>query len=122
MSQKKRTVPFSSKQRSWTLPRLLLILGYSVVVAFLGVIYMMRQELFRVGVFGEKQAVHTPVPRPIPPPPTTTEGSRSAPPSPPQVAKELRRPAPSASPSSQHSGEITPDEKQALEDILRSKR
>jgi len=126
MAQKKRNAPVQRKQRSWTIPKLLLILGYGVVFAFLGVLLLMRQELFRVGIFGEKPAVHAPVPMPAVLPPVTTESPRSTPLSPPQVAKELPRqaPAPSSSTSSsaQHPGEITPDEKQALDDILRSKR
>jgi len=110
MAQKKRKAPVSRKRRSWTVPKLLLILGYGVVFVFLGVIFLMRQELFRVGIFGDKPAVRAPAPTPVPP----------------QVAKELQRqaPAPPSSTSSPppHPGEITPDEKQALDDILRSKR
>jgi hypothetical protein len=110
MAQKKRKAPVRRKQRSWTVPKLLLILGYGVVFAFLGVIFLMRQELFRVGIFGDKPAVRAPAPTPAPP----------------QVAKELQRqaPAPSSSTSSPspHSAEIYPEEKQALDDILRSKR
>jgi hypothetical protein len=122
MAQKKRRVPAPRKRRSWTAARFLLILGYGVVFAFLGVIYMMRQELFRVGIFGEKQAVRTPAPRPASPPQVTTESQRPASSSPPQVAKEEPRSAPSASAPSSHAGEITAAEKKALEDILRSKR
>ena len=117
MAQKKRKAPVSRKRRSWTVPKLLLILGYGVVFVFLGVIFLMRQELFRVGIFGDKPAVRAPAPTPVPPPRGTTES---------QVAKELQRqaPAPPSSTSSPppHPGEITPDEKQALDDILRSKR
>jgi len=125
MAQKKRKAPVRRKQRSWTVPKLLLILGYGVVFAFLGVIFLMRQELFRVGIFGDKPAVRAPAPTPAPPPGVTTESQRSTPASP-QVAKELQRqaPAPSSSTSSPspHSAEIYPEEKQALDDILRSKR
>jgi hypothetical protein len=125
MAQKKRKTPVPRKKRSRTIPKLLLILGYGVVFAFLGVIFLMRQELFRVGIFGDKPAVRAPAPTPVPPPRGTTESQRSTPASP-QVAKELQRqaPAPQSSTSSPppHPGEITPDEKQALDDILRSKR
>jgi len=125
MAQKKRKAPVRRKQRSWTVPKLLLILGDGIVFAFLGVIFLMRQELFRVGIFGDKPAVRAPAPTPVPPPRGTTESQRSTPASP-QVAKELQRqaPAPSSSnsPPSPHSAEIYPEEKQALDDILRSKR
>ena len=117
MAQKKRKAPVRRKQRSWTVPKLLLILGYGIVFAFLGVIFLMRQELFRVGIFGDKPVVRAPAPTPAP--------QRSTPASP-QVAKELQRqdPAPSSSTSSPspHPAEIYPEEKQALDDILRSKR
>jgi hypothetical protein len=125
MARKKRNAPVPRKQRSWTVAKFLLIIGYGAVFAFLGVIYMMRQELFRVGIFGEKKAVHTPVPKPTPPQ-VTTESQRPAPSSSPQVAKEepRQRSAPSSTPatSAAPSGEITAEEKRALEDILRSKR
>ena len=62
MAQKKRKAPVSRKRRSWTVPKLLLILGYGVVFVFLGVIFLMRQELFRVGIFGDKPAVRAPAP------------------------------------------------------------
>lgn len=124
MAQKKRKAPVRRKQRSWTVPKLLLILGYGIVFAFLGVIFLMRQELFRVGIFGDKPAVRAPAPTPAPPR-VTTESQRSTSASP-QVAKEVQRqaPAPSSSnlPPSPHSAEIYPEEKQALDDILRSKR
>ncbi len=125
MAQKKRKAPIQRKPRSRTIAKLLLIIGYGVVFAFLGVIFLMRQELFSVGIFGDKSAVHAPAPTPAVPPPVTTESLRSTPLSPPPVAKELPRQAPvsssSTSSASQHPGEITTDEKQALDDILRSK-
>src|SRR5260221_7888210 len=117
MTQKKRNAPVQRKPRSWSIAKLLLILGYGIVFAFLGVLLLMRQELFRVGIFGEKHAIHAPVPTPALPPPVTTESPRSTPLSPPQVAKELPRQAPASSPS-RHPGEITAEEKQALDDIL----
>lgn len=123
MAQKKRSAPAPRKQRSWPIAKFLLIVGYGAVFAFLGVIYMMRQELFRVGIFGEKQAVHTPAPQLTPPSQVTTEPQR---PPPPRVAKEEPRqkatPSPAPAPPAARSGEITAEEKQALEDILRSKR
>ena len=125
MAQKKRKAPSPRKRRSWTIPKLLLIIGYGVVFAFLGIIFLMRQELFRVGIFGDKPTVHAPAPTPKGTPQVTTESRRAAPLSPPQVEKELQRETPTSSSSSsatQHPGEITNDEKQALEDILRSKR
>jgi hypothetical protein len=126
MVQKRRKAPTPRKRRSWTIAKLLLIIGYGIVFAFLGIIFLMRQELFRVGIFGDKPAVHTPVPAPAPPPRVTTEPQRSAPLSSPRVAKELQRQPPTSSPptssAAQHPGEITADEKKALDDILRSKR
>jgi hypothetical protein len=123
MAQKRRKAPVSRKRRSWTVPRLLLILGYGIIFAFLGVIFLMRQELFRVGIFGDKPVVRAPAPTPASPR-GATESQGSTPASP-QVAKEMQRqaPAPSSSnsPPSPHS-EIYPEEKQALDDILRSKR
>jgi hypothetical protein len=123
MAQKKRKAPVRRKQRSWTVPKLLLILGYGIVFAFLGVIFLMRQELFRVGIFGDKPAVRAPAPTPASPR-GTTESQRS--PASPQVAKEMQRqdsaPSSANSPPSPHSAEIYPEEKQALDDILRSKR
>ena len=125
MVQNKRKAPASRKRRSWTIPKLLLIIGYGVVFAFLGIIFLMRQELFRVGIFGDKPAVRAPVPAPAPPR-VTTEPQRSAPVSPPRVAKEVQRQTPTSSPptspAAQPPGEITKEEKKALDDILRSKR
>ncbi|MBM4257046.1 MAG: hypothetical protein FJ147_14255 [Deltaproteobacteria bacterium] len=126
MAQRKRSTPVPRKQRSWTLAKFLLIVGYGAVFAFLGVIYMMRQELFRVGIFGEKQAIRTPVPQPTPPPQVLAEPQRSASPLPPPVVQERLRSNPPSSVTTRSpsapTGEITADEKQALDDILRSKR
>jgi len=141
MAQQKPRNPAPRRQRSWTIPRFLLIIGYGIVFAFLGTLFLMRQELLRVGIFGEKPAVLAPVPPPARPPqvltepqrPTvasppqgTTDAQRPTPASPPQVITEVQ-PSPTAPPasttsSSHPSGEITTDEKQALDDILRSKR
>jgi len=126
MTQRKRKAPVQRRQRTRTIPRVLLILGYGVVIAFLGVIFLMRQELYRVGIFGEKNAAQTPARAPTPSPGVTTQSSRSEPPTSPQVAKEGPRqaatPPPVTPPIQRQPGEITADEKRALDAILRSKR
>jgi hypothetical protein len=138
MAQQKRRNPVQRQQRSWTIPRFLLVIGYGLVFAFLGTLFLMRQELLRVGIFGDKPAAPASVPpaaRPweflprttvAPPPQVTPEVQRPAPAAPPQMTTEAlpSRTAPPASTtaSPRHSGEITTDEKQALDDILRSKR
>ena len=122
MAQRKRKVPPQRQQRTWTLPRVLLVLGYGVIIAFLGVIFLMRQELYRVGIFGDKNAAQTPARAPVSSPGATTQSPRPAPSAPSQVAKEVP-PRQAATPSvSRQPGEITAEEKQALDDILRSKR
>lgn len=126
MAQRKRKAPVQRQQRTWTIPRILLILGYSAIFAFLGILFLMRQELYRVGIFGEKKALQTPATSAVPAPRTTTAVPRSVPATAPQVTKEVpRQAAPStsaASPSPRPSGEITAEEKRALDDILRAKR
>lgn len=121
MAQRKRKAPVQRQQRTWTIPRVLLVLGYGVIIAFLGVIFLMRQELYRVGIFGEKHAVQTPARATVSPPGATTQSSRSEPSTAPQVAKGGPRQA-APPPVQRQPGEITADEKQALDDILRSKR
>lgn len=125
-AQRKRKAPVQRQQRTWTIPRMLLILGYGVIFAFLGVIFLMRQELQRVGIFGDQKAVQTPARTPVSPPGVTTQSSRPGPSASPQVAKEVPRqtttPPSATPPSPRQPGEITADEKQALDDILRSKR
>lgn len=139
MAQQKRRNPVQRQQRPWTFSRFLLVIGYGLVIAFLGTLFLMRQELMRVGIFGDTSVAPAPPParppqaltepqRPkvAPPPAVTTEVERSAPAVPPHVTTEVQpsRTAPPASAPSapRPSGEITAEEKKALDDILRSKR
>jgi hypothetical protein len=140
MAQKKRRNQGQARQRTWTFSRVLLIIGYGMVIVFLGTLFLMRQELRRVGIFGDKSSPPSSVPpavspsqpltdpqRPtLTPPPATTGSQSSAPVSPPRVTTEIQ-PSPTSPPASTasspaRSGEFTVEEKQALEDILRSKR
>ena len=126
MAQKKRKAPVKRRQRTWTIPKLLLILGYGVIFAVLGVIFLMRQELLRVGIFGDKKVIQTPAVPSVSLPQTPTVSPRSAPLESPQTVMGLQRqaetPRSATSPPSRQSGEITAEEKQALDEILRSKR
>lgn len=141
MAQQKRRNPVQPRQRSWTFSRFLLVIGYGIVFAFLGTLFLMRQELMRVGIFGDKSTVPTSAPPAARPPQVLTDPQRPRVTLPPAVTPEVERPDPGLSPqvtseaqpsraappasttsSPRHSGEITTDEKQALDDILRSKR
>ena len=94
MAQKRRKSPAPQTQRSWTLGRMLLIIGYGIVFAVLGGIFFMRQELQRVGIFGDKPAVKAPASLPVRATPIPAETRRTTPTTPPPpVAGAPQRPA-----------------------------
>src|ERR1051325_5522738 len=88
----RRRNPAQNQQRSWTIPRVLLVIGYGIVLAFLGTLFLMRQELLHVGIFGDKPAAPASVPPSARSPQVLTEPQRPtiAPPS--QVTTEAQRP------------------------------
>ena len=98
-----RRAPVRRKQRRGLLPKLLLLLGYSAVLAVLGAIFFMKAELRRFGVLGGEPAVSKTIPEQTQHPAITKHETETA-----------RASTPNA-------GEITVEEKKQLEDILRSR-
>jgi cell division protein FtsN len=110
-----------SKNSRRLIPKFLLLLAYAVIIAFLGAIFFMKNELRRIGLFGTEGAA---VPAPIQPAPSpapssetmTQEGSKppSSPPSGTATREETK-------PSSRSVEELTQDDKKQLDDILRAR-
>ncbi len=101
--QARRTPVRRKKQRQWRLPKILLFLSYSAVLVVLGVIFFMKAELRRFGMFGGGRTVESAAP---------AQGS-------PATANQHKEEVKSAAAST--AGEITTEEKKQLEDILRSR-
>lgn len=126
------------------MPRLLLLLGYTVLVTFFVALFILRKEVRRMGLFGsEKAAVSSPTPARVSPstPQGKTQGRKEKTPpvaeastrerkgiapsetavrkeTLPSVSEEIIRPQKETSPSAE---EITQDEKNRLDDILKAK-
>jgi len=99
-----RRAPVRRKQRrSWSIPKLLLFLSYSVVVVVLGTIFFMKAELRRFGVLGGKDAVEKSTPAQA------------------QQTSVTKRQTETTTAAAPNTGEITSEEKKQLEDILRSR-
>jgi hypothetical protein len=101
--QMRRTPNRRKKQRSWRIPKILLFLSYGAALVALGSIFFMKTELQRFKDPGRERAVVDTVP----------EKKTSAPAN--QQKNETR------SATAPKAGEITPEEKKQLEDILRSR-
>lgn len=125
------------------MPRLLLLLGYTVLIAFFVALFVLRKEVRRLGLSGsEKAAVSSPTPSrvsPSTPQGKTQERKEKMPPvaeastrerkgitpsetavrkeTLPSVSEESIRPQKETSPSAE---EITQDEKNRLDDILKA--
>jgi len=91
------------KQRSWRIPTVLLLLGYSVALVALGSIFFMKTELQRFKNLGREHAIVDAVPEKKTP----------------VLANQQKDETRSAAASK--TGEITSEEKKQLEDILRSR-
>jgi hypothetical protein len=92
------------KQRRWVIPKLLLLLSYSAVLAALGAIFFMKAELRRFGVPGGESTAEK----------STPEQTR-------QTTMNKRKPESTPPTAAPNAGEITVEEKKQLEDILRSR-
>ncbi|HJY79711.1 MAG TPA: hypothetical protein VKK81_01305 [Candidatus Binatia bacterium] len=110
--------PQKSRQR---IPKFLLLLAYAVVIAFLGAIFFMKNELRRIGFFGtEGGTMPAPVQSassPTPSSETLTREESKRPTLPPSgtAMREQTKPSP-------HSvEELTQDDKKQLDDILRAR-
>ena len=91
------------KQRSWRIPKVMLFLSYSAALVALGSIFFMKTELQRFKDPGRERAVVNAVPEKKTP----------------ALANQQKdEPRSAAAPKA---GEITPEEKKQLEDILRSR-
>jgi hypothetical protein len=107
------------KKRRRMIPKFFLVLAYAAAIAFLGGIFFLRQELRRMGFFGKENVSLSPPVQSSPPTTfplaTATPGKTTSPPpsSPTTTAREDSRP------SSPHPEEITNDDKQQLDAILR---
>ncbi|MGE0825816.1 MAG: hypothetical protein AB7G75_27075 [Candidatus Binatia bacterium] len=109
MAQKKRRTPTKRKERTWTIPRVLLVIGYGAILVFLAVIVMMRLELRRVGFFDTDTPPVVIPPSPVAPPAKTAEVQR-----PQSFGAKQTPPAPGP--------EFTADEKRQLDEVLRSRQ
>ena len=103
------------------LSKILLLLAYAAVIAVIGAIFLMKDELRRIGFFGtESAAVRAPAQPSSPSPPvgtTTREENKSSVPLPAGTAmREEAKPSP---PSAE---DLTRDDKKQLDDILRARR
>jgi len=107
------------RKRRRLIPKFFLILAYAAVIAFLGGIFFLRQELRRMGFFGNESVPLSP---PVQSAPATALPSaivtpeKTTPPPPSSLATTTRE-EPRPSPS--RAEEITHDDKQQLDDILR---
>ena len=101
--QTRRTPNHRKKPRSWRIPKVLLFLSYSAALVALGSIFFMKTELRRFKDPGRERAVVNAVPEKKTPAPTN---------------QQKDEPRSAAAPKA---GEITPEEKKQLEDILRSR-
>ena len=89
---RRKTLARRKKQRRWLIPKILLVLACTALIAFIGVIFFMEKKLQHVGVFGTARA---PVREMVKP-----EQAQAPPP----VFEEL-----------------TPEERQLLDDIVRER-
>ncbi len=112
----------AKKQRKsqWLLSKTLLVLAYAAVIAVIVAIFLMKDELRRIGFFGtESAAVHAPAQPSSPSPPSRTptreESTSPALPSSGTALREETKPSP-------HLAEdLTRDDKKQLDDILRAR-
>ena len=84
------------KRRRWILPKLLMLLGIVVLSGILVVIFIMEQELNRIGFFGKSKRL------PLQPPQALQQETPAAPPSlsaPPSTSLPSQTPPPSPSAS-----------------------
>ncbi len=135
-SNKKKT----PKQRRWILPKILMLLGIVFLSGVLVAIFIMEQELNRIGFFGKSkrlplqppQAMQKDAPTaPSPPstPPSTTPPSQTPQSSPSSsiatLAPEPGRPLPhvtgQSAPSPTPKEGISTEDRKRLEDVLRSR-
>ena len=128
------------KRRRWILPKLLMLLGIVVLSGILVVIFIMEQELNRIGFFGKSKRLPLQPPQALqqetpaaPPslstPPSTPLPSQTPPPSPSASvatpAPETGRPLPhvtgqsALSPTTSEG--ISAEDRKRLEDVLRSR-
>ena len=93
MARNRRRVPARrKKQRRWLIPKILVVLACTALIAFIGVILFMEKKLQHIGVFGPARA---PVREMVKP-----ERAQAPPP----VSEEL-----------------TPEERKRLDDIVRER-
>ena len=102
------------------LSKILFLLTYAAVIAVIGAIFFMKDELRRIGFFGtESAAVRAPAQPSSPSPPvgtTTREESKS--PAPPPAGAAMRE---EAKPSPRSAEDLTRDDRKQLDDILRAR-
>ena len=102
------------------LSKILFLLAYTAVIAVIGAIFFLKDELRRIGFFGtESAAVHALVQPSSPSPPsgtTTREESKS--PAPPPSGTAMRE---EAKPALRAAEDLTRDDKKQLDDILRAR-
>jgi hypothetical protein len=100
--RKRESTPSQRRRRSWFIPKVLLLLACVALLLFIGVILLMERELRRVGLFGEDSA------------PASTSPLLLSP----HVGKDVPRQGSSPSAVAE---ELTPNDKQQLDRILRSR-
>lgn len=101
--QTRRAPSRRKKQRSWRIPKILLLLSYSAALVALGAIFFMKAEVQRFKNSGRERALVDSVPEKNTP----------------STANQQKTETKTASAS--NAGEITSEEKKQLEKILRSR-
>lgn len=116
----KKKTPRQRKPRRRLLPKILLFLGYAVVIGALSVLVMMQKELRHFGLFGQESAAVRPTVKPAKPPATKPEPTarKEAAHQPSAASPPQERKATPPSPSD--SEEITREEQQQLEEVLKA--
>jgi hypothetical protein len=134
-ARKKRKAPARKKPRRWVLLKLLMILGIGGLTAFIIAIFVMEQELNRIGFFTniklpsfqlpaplQSDSSTTPETAPLAPPPgagQSTRGSVSA-----RVTEDIShadRKQLQDITSSRPAESLSHDDRKRLEDVLRSR-
>ena len=113
-ARKRRKVPAKKKPRRWILLKLLMFLGIGGLTAFIIAIFVMDQELSRIGFFTNIKRPSFQLPTPLRPDSPTTPGT--TPFAPPSSIESLQR-EPSR-PSAKGEGQSA----QVTEDILHADR
>lgn len=149
-TRNKRKAPAKKKSRRWIIPKLLLLLGTGGLLAFLFAIFVMGQELSRIGfftnakrpsfqlpMFSSEEPSTTPSTPPLSPPPGIESSPREASPPPAQGTDQSARVSGSSQTtedishearkrrqtltSSRSEENLSHDDRQRLEEILRSR-